>query len=183
MRKKILIGAGLTIVGAALLSSCSSIPRNARPVSNFDVRRYLGTWYELARFDYRFEKNLNNVAARYTLQDNGSIEVLNSGFNTKTNEWKSTTGIAKFRGDKNTAALKVSFFKPFYSGYNVVSIDPDYQYALVAGKNLKYLWILSRKQSIPAAIKKDYLQLAKEIGYDTSKLIWVKHDKENPFAK
>ncbi len=85
------------------------------------------------------------------------------------------TGKAKFRGDKNVAALKVSFFGPFYSGYNVLAIDEEYQYALVAGKNLDYLWILSRTPSLPEVIKDRYLQLAKDIGYNTSDLLWVDH--------
>jgi apolipoprotein D and lipocalin family protein len=96
--------------------------------------------------------------------------------------WSKADGLAKFRGDKNVAALKVSFFGPFYSGYNVVALDADYQYALIAGKNLDYLWILSRTKVLPYEIKTEYLKIAKEIGYDTSKLIWVKHDmNDNPF--
>ena len=93
----------------------------------------------------------------------------------------SANGVAKFRGDKNTAALKVSFFGPFYSGYNVIALDDDYKYALVAGKSLDYLWILSREKSIPEDIKEEYLNIAQKIGYDTSKLIWVEHNKKSPF--
>jgi len=108
--------------------------------------------------------------------------VLNSGYNYKKNEWKKADGLAKFRGDKDIAALKVSFFGPFYAGYNVVALDENYQYALVAGKNLNYLWILSRTKNIPDEVKTNYLKIAKEIGYDTSKFIWVKHHKDdNPF--
>ncbi len=82
-------------------------------LKKFDAERYLGTWYEIARFDYKFEKDLDNVTAQYSFKENGEIKVLNSGYNTKTKEWKSATGSAKFRKDKTTAALKVSFFKPF----------------------------------------------------------------------
>ena len=89
--------------------------------------------------------------------------------------------VAKFRGNKNTAALKVSFFGPFYSGYNVIALDDDYKYALVAGKSLKYLWILSREKAIPENIKTAYLKIAQDIGYNTSKLIWVEHNKISPF--
>ncbi|WP_353129118.1 lipocalin family protein [Parapedobacter pyrenivorans] len=174
-----LLGAGL--VGVALFSTCGSIPRNAKPIDHFELNRYLGKWYEIARFDYRFEKNLNNVTAKYSLNDNGTVRVVNSGFDYKKNEWKSATGKAKFRNDKQTAALKVSFFGPFYSGYNVIAIDKDYQYALVAGESLKYLWILSRTTTIPSDVKQAYLEKAKAVGYDTSKLIWVEHDKENPY--
>lgn len=180
---KIIAGAGavLALGSLVLLNSCASIPKNAKPVENFDINRYLGSWYEIARFDYRFEKNLDNAGAQYSLDDNGNVKVINSGYNFKTNEWKSVKGTAKFRGDKNTAALKVSFFGPFYSGYNVIALDKDYQYALVAGKNLDYLWILSREKIIPEDVKQKYLRTAEEVGYDTSRLIWVKHDKNNPF--
>lgn len=166
----------------ALLNSCAFIPKNAKAVENFDVNKYLGTWYEIARFDFRFEKDLDNVSAQYSLDKNGNVIVLNSGYNYKKEEWKKADGLAKFRGDKDVAKLKVSFFGPFYAGYNVVALDENYQYALVAGKNLDYLWILSRTKTIPEEVKSNYLRIAKEIGYDTSKLIWVKHDrKNNPF--
>src|SRR5690606_23505447 len=117
-----------------LLNSCASIPRNAKAVKNFNIDKYLGTWYEIARFDFRFEKNLDNVSAQYSLDKKGNVIVLNSGYNYKKEEWKKADGLAKFRGNTNVAKLKVSFFGPFYSGYNVIAIDENYQYALVAGK-------------------------------------------------
>ena len=166
----------------ALLNSCASIPRNAKAVENFNVNKYLGTWYEIARFDFRFEKDLDNVSAQYSLNEDGNVIVLNSGYNYKKTEWKKADGLAKFRGNKDVAELKVSFFGPFYAGYNVVALDENYQHALIAGKNLDYLWILSRTKSIPEEIKSNYLRIAEDIGYDTSKLIWVKHDRnDNPF--
>lgn len=171
----------LSISISILLSSCSSIPAKATPVENFNLANYLGTWYEIARFDFRFEKDLNNTMAHYSLDEKGNVVVLNSGYNYVKKEWKSAKGKAKFRGEKNVGALKVSFFGPFYSGYNVIAIDKEYQYALVAGKDLKYLWILSREKSIPNSIKEQYLKLAEEIGYDVSDLIWVEHDRKSPF--
>ena len=182
MKNKIIIGAAVSLVAIALFSSCASIPKNAKAVTNFELNRYLGSWYEIARFDFRFEKNLDNVAAQYSLNKKGTIKVVNSGYNFKSKEWKSVKGIAKFKKDKSVAEIKVSFFRPFYSGYNVVAIDKDYKYALVAGKDLSYLWILSRAQTIPENIKNEYLAIAQEIGFDTTKLIWVKHDKSNPFV-
>lgn len=164
------------------LASCTSMPENTQPVNQFDVNRYLGTWYEIARFDYRFEKDLDNAMAQYSLNEDGSVNVINSGYNFKKNKWVSVNGKAKFRGEKNIAALKVSFFWPFYAGYNVVALE-DYKYALVAGKNLDYLWILSREKNIPENIKQRFISQAQEIGYDTSKLIWVKQDKKSPFDK
>ncbi|MHA6697411.1 lipocalin family protein [Chryseobacterium sp. A321] len=178
---KILIVA-CSIGFVALLNSCASIPKNAEAVKNFDISRYLGTWYEIARFDFRFEKNLDNVSAQYSLNKKGNITVLNSGYNYKKAEWKKADGLAKFRGSKDIAELKVSFFGPFYAGYNVVALDENYQYALIAGKDLDYLWILSKTKNISEEVKSNYLKIAEEIGYDTSKLIWVKHDRnDNPF--
>ncbi len=182
MKKKRIVFSVIAVYFIALLNSCASIPENAKPIEDFDVNRYLGTWYEVARFDFRFEKNLDNTSANYTLDKNGNVVVLNSGYNFVKKKWRKADGLAKFRGEKNIAALKVSFFGPFYSGYNVVALDENYQYALIAGKNLDYLWILSRTKKLPDEVKTEYLKIAKEIGYDTSRLIWVKHDKNNnPF--
>ena len=183
MKKQSKIISLIVVIGIIILfNSCASIPQKAKPVENFEVNRYLGTWYEVARFDFRFEKDLDNTSANYTLDKKGNVIVLNSGYNFVKKKWSKADGLAKFRGDKNIAALKVSFFGPFYSGYNVIALDENYQYALIAGKNLDYLWILSRTKELPEEIKTEYLKIAEEIGYDTSTLIWIKHDKEdNPF--
>lgn len=159
--------------------SCATIPENATAVTSFDKAKYLGKWYEIARFDFKFEKNLDNTTAEYSLNENGSIKVVNKGYNTKTGEWKQAIGKAKFVKDDRIAMLKVSFFGPFYGGYNVIAIDEDYKYALIAGESLKYLWILSRETSIPDDIKTEYLAIAKNVGYDTSNLLWIKHNKKN----
>lgn len=165
-----------------LLSGCTYMPEQAQPVKHFDVQRYLGTWYEVARFDFFFEKDLDNTSAHYTLDEQGRVKVLNSGYHTLEQTWKKADGIAKFRSDQQTAALKVSFFGPFYSGYNVIALDDAYQYALIAGKNLDYLWLLSRTKTIPDDIKQQYLAVARGLGYDTSRLIWVDHNRDdNPF--
>lgn len=182
MKTTAIIKTVLIACGILLINSCSSIPEKAKPVENFDVNRYLGVWYEIARFDFRFEKDLDNTSAQYQLDENGNVMVLNSGYNFVKNKWTKADGLAKFRGNKDIAALKVSFLGPFYAGYNVVALDEQYQYALIAGKNLDYLWILSRTKTIPEEIKTEYITIAQEIGYDTSKLIWVKHDRtDNPY--
>lgn len=174
----------LSVIGSFVACSSSVMPDKAVPVTDFEVDRYLGTWYEIARFDFRFEKDLDNTSAQYRLDKEGNVEVLNSGYNYVKKEWTKADGKAKFRGSKQTAALKVSFFGPFYSGYNVIALDEDYKYALIAGKNLDYLWILSREKSLPEDIKAKYLEIAKEVGYDTSRLLWVKQDKDdNPYLK
>jgi apolipoprotein D and lipocalin family protein len=171
----VLLGAGVAYV----LYSCgvSTIPKKATAVTNFDKARYLGKWYEVARLDYKYEKDMDNVTANYSLNDNGTIKVANKGYNVKKDEWEQSIGKAKFVKKDDVGMLRVSFFGPFYSGYNVIAIDPDYKYALVAGESLKCLWILSRETTIPAHIHAEYLKKAQEIGYDISALIWVKHDK------
>jgi apolipoprotein D and lipocalin family protein len=160
------------------LYSCSTIPNGAVAVKPFDKERYLGKWYEIARKDFKYERDLSNTTAEYSLNDNGTIKIVNQGYNTKKGEWTQAIGKAKFVGEENIAKLKVSFFGPFYSGYNVIAIDDEYKYALVAGESLKYLWILSREINIPVEIKDKYLKIAEEIGYNTADLIWVKHDKQ-----
>nr|WP_141675609.1 lipocalin family protein [Formosa haliotis] len=157
--------------------SCATIPKNAKAVLGFEKSKYLGKWYEIARLDFKYEKNLNNTTAEYSLNPDQSIKVENKGYNYKKEKWESSTGRAKFVEADSIAKLKVSFFGPFYSGYNVIAVENDYSYALVAGKSLDYLWILSREETIPESIKTKFLEQAKTIGYDTTDLIWVEHNK------
>lgn len=166
----------LVILTATIFSSCVTIPEKAEAVSPFNKEKYLGKWYEIARLDFKYEKDLNNTTAYYTINPNNSIKVVNRGYNYVKKEWTEADGIAKFIKNDSIAMLKVSFFGPFYSGYNVIALAEDYKYALVVGKNLDYLWILSRETTIPEFIKEDFLKKAETIGYNTKKLIWVKHD-------
>jgi len=161
-----------------LFGSCSTIPEGVVAIKPFDKVKYLGKWYEIARFDFRFERNLNNTTAQYSINDNGTIKVLNRGYNYEKKKWEEATGIAKFVGESDIAMLKVSFFQPFYAGYNVIAIDNDYRYALVCGNTLSYMWILSRETTIPEDVKQNYLIFAKKLGFNTSALIWVEHDKK-----
>lgn len=171
---KIALPVSIGILGLILINSCSvGIPDKANAVQNFDSEKYLGKWYEIARFDFKFEKNMNQVTATYTRNEDGTIKVDNKGYDYVKNEWKQSIGEAKFVKSQNEARLKVSFFKPFWAGYNVIDLEENYKYALVAGKNLDYLWILSREKTIPDNIKNRFLEKAKSIGYDTSRLIWV----------
>jgi len=178
MKKNTLIIGGVLLgfITTSAICSCKTIPKGATAIKPFDSKKYLGKWYEIARFDYRFERNLDQVTAEYSLNHDQSIKVKNKGYNFKSKEWKQSIGKAKFVSSKNEGKLKVSFFGPFYSGYNVIAIDDDYKYALVAGKNLKYLWFLSREKTMPESIKEAYLEKAAELGYKVSKLIWVKQD-------
>ncbi|QJD95452.1 lipocalin [Mucilaginibacter robiniae] len=173
----LIVGAGLGAVAltVGLSSSWVSIPKGATAVQPFNLQKYLGKWFEIARMPFRFEKSLRDVTAVYTLNSDDSIRVDNRGYDVKEQKWKESIGKAKIVNDPNEARLKVSFFGPFYAGYNVLAIDADYNYALVAGHNLSYLWILSRVTSIPENVKTQYLQLAESLGYQTDKLIWTKH--------
>lgn len=170
----------ITIASITILSflSCNSVPSGVSAVENFNTERYLGQWYEIARFDHRFERGLSNVTANYTLNEDGSIKVLNRGYNKEKNKWKESLGKAKFVGDKTKAQLKVSFFEPFYGGYNVIYIDNEYKYALVCGPSKKYLWILSRERTIPEEIKQQLLKIIDENGFDKTKLEWVEQTKQ-----
>ncbi|WP_345990087.1 lipocalin family protein [Chryseobacterium sp. Chry.R1] len=175
--QKIVIPVSIGVLGFLIFNQCSvRVPKGAVPVTRFDSGRYLGKWYEIARFDYKFEKDMDNVTATYSQNPDGSIRVDNKGYNYVKKEWKESIGEARFVKDKTEARLKVSFFKPIWAGYNVIDIDENYQYALVAGNSLKYLWILSRTTEIPESIRLRFLEKAKRIGYNTNELIWVKHN-------
>jgi apolipoprotein D and lipocalin family protein len=174
---KLLKNTVMGILGMLALGACSTIPKGATAVKPFDQEKYLGKWYEIARMDFKFERNLNNTTANYSVNPNGTIKVDNQGYNYITKEWKQAVGKAKFAGKPDIAMLKVSFFGPFYAGYNVIAIDADYTYALVAGANLKYLWILSREKSIPDEVRQNYLKIAEDLGFKTAELIWVEHNQ------
>lgn len=159
---------------SAVLSGCAvSVPNGVKPVTGFDIHQYLGTWYELARIDHHFEKDLIQVSARYNLNADGSVSVLNRGFHSVKQEWREAEGKARFLGPANVAALKVSFFGPFYGGYNVVSLDDAYQTSLVIGGSLDYFWLLSRNKSIPEQQLNLLLKKAQSLGVDLSRVTLV----------
>lgn len=170
----------LLVIGLAIsISGCSTAPpEGLTSVTPFDVNRYLGKWYEIARLDHSFERGLTDVSATYSLKPDGSLEVINRGFNTKKDEWKSATGRALFTGSPNQASLKVSFFGPFYGGYHVLALDQTgYQWALVAGPDRDYLWILARTKTLSPDIRDQLISEAKKMGFATDKLIWVEQSR------
>lgn len=170
----------LLVTGLAVsVTGCSTAPpEGLTSVTPFDVNRYLGKWYEIARLDHSFERGLTDVSATYSLNSDGSLEVINRGFNVKKDEWKSATGRALFTGSTNQGSLKVSFFGPFYGGYHVLALDQkDYQWALVAGPDRDYLWILARDKTLSPAIREQLVEQAKKMGFATDKLIWVSHTR------
>lgn len=165
------------IILISLFSACRSIPRHAEAVQNFDIDRYAGKWYEIARMDFRFERNLKNTSAYYGRTTDGKISVLNRGQDITSLIWKEAHGKAKFVNSPSTGMLKVSFFGPFYAGYNVLAIEGDYQYALVSGSSMDYLWLLSREKTMPEPVKNRFLEKATSLGARVEDLVWVIHDQ------
>ena len=165
----------LSMIMAALLSlaSCTHKPDNIEAVSPFAIDRFLGQWFEIARLAHSFERGLSHVTANYSLQADGTIKVVNRGYDQQQQSWNTATGKAKFVGDSNTGHFKVSFFGPFYGAYVVFKLDPDYQYAYVTSYNRDFLWLLSREATISEARKQDFIETAKALGFDTEALIFV----------
>lgn len=177
--EKIIASFGLAFLGVMFLKHRQvRLPKGAKPVKKFDVLKYLGKWNEIARLDFKFEKNLINVTADYSPNPDGTIRVENRGYDVNTEEWKTSIGEARFVGETNKARLKVAFQKPFWAGYNIVDIDKDYKYALVVGNSTKYMWILSRETTIPDEIRDEFLIKAIRLGYETRDLIWTHHDED-----
>ena len=162
----------LTAVIFPMFSHAQEVRYDNSAVSDFDLSRYLGVWYEIARFDHSFERDMSNVMAEYLLRDDGMVEVINSGW--KKGKYKVANGKARQPDpDTDPAHLEVSFFMFFYSDYNVMMLDEDYKVALVGSRSPEYLWILARTPDMNDEILGAMLKEAERRGYDTGKLIWV----------
>ena len=163
----------LAAIATLLLVGCVSGPKvDNAPVVALDLNRYLGEWYEIARFDHSFERGIERAKAVYTLNEDGTIKVVNSGIK----DGKPKKAVGKGKRTNTPALLRVSFFGPFYADYRVMMIDANYKYALVGSGDADYLWILSRTPTLADAAKSALLVEARRRGYETGKLIWVKHD-------
>ena len=159
-----------------LISGCVNIPENVSPVTGFDIGRYLRTWYEIARLDHSFERGLEKVTAEYSLRDDGGIKVVNRGLDPKKNTWKEVIGKAYFVGDSKLGSLKVSFWGPFYSSYNIIGLNKkNYSYSMVCGPNKSYLWILAREPRMEESLKSELMNRAKALGFESDKMIHVTH--------
>ena len=141
-------------------------------VKELEIEKYLGTWYEIARFDHKFERNLQGVTATYSMREDGKIKVINQGFENSLNG-KMSRAEGKAKLTDEPGKLKVSFFWIFYGDYFVLELEENYQWVLVGSSSDKYLWILSRTPKLEQDVINQILEKAKERGYDTSKLIWV----------
>ena len=157
---------------ATLLSGCTGIPAGITPVKPFELSRYLGTWYEIARLDHSFERGLSHIKANYALNTDGTVRVINSGLDEKTGEPRQVEGKAKFVRGVDEGYLKVSFYGPFYGSYIVFELD-DYQHALVTSYNRDYLWLLARTPAISAEQQEALISKARAMGFNTDELIFV----------
>jgi len=168
MEKKLLC---LTVL---LFCGCLGMPESITPVRDFDLTRYLGTWYEIARLDHSFERGLEQVTAAYSLRDDGGVRVVNRGFSVKKNAWRQAEGRAYFVREPDEGYLKVSFFGPFFGSYVIFGLDRDnYQYAFVSGSSTSYLWLLSRTPAVSDTLMSRFLQKAEAYGFDTEGIIFV----------
>lgn len=161
------------LLTALLLTACTGIADGIRPVTGFQLDRYLGTWYEIARLDHSFERGLERVSATYSRRDDGGVKVLNRGLQSD-GSWREAEGKAYFVDKPDEARLKVSFFGPFYGSYNVLATD--YDLSLVSSYNLQYLWILSRTPHPPKEKVEALVERARGLGFATDLLIWVSQD-------
>lgn len=171
MVTKLLLCTSIASLFCLSVCSCSGQKLDNSTIKTVDLNRYLGSWYEIARFDHWFERGLTHAKAQYSLNADGTITVTNSGI--KNGKNKVSLGLAK--ATDTPGLLRVSFFGPFYSDYRVMMLSEDYNYALIGSKNAKSLWILSRTPHVPDDILGEMLDTAVERGYDTSRLIWVEH--------
>jgi apolipoprotein D and lipocalin family protein len=166
----------LFLLTCVFIAGCVGIPDNITAVDGFEVQRYLGTWYEIARLDHSFERGLSNITATYTLRDDGGIDVINKGFNEEAGKWKRAEGKAYLVSSPDVGRLKVSFFGPFYGGYNIIALDKkNYSYSLVCSHNRSYLWILARDKKLEKATLDNLVEQAKSLGFQTEELIYVDH--------
>ncbi len=158
---------------ASLLNACTGLPKDVNPVQGFELNKYLGQWYEIARLDHSFERGLDKVSAEYSLRDDGGVRVINRGYSSEDNDWQEAEGKAYFVRSNTEGYLKVSFFGPFYGSYIVFDLDKeDYQYSFVSGNNTSYLWLLARTPKVDKTVLARFINKAKELGFDTGKLIF-----------
>lgn len=171
---------GVALLALLGLTGCATRPPEGMlAVTPFDLSRYLGKWYEIARLDHSFERGLSDVSASYRLRADGSVEVVNRGYDAERGKWKEATGRAVFTGEPTRASLKVSFFGPFYGGYHVIGLDADYRWAMVVGPDRGYLWILSREKALPPGVRERLIEQARTQGIDVDQLIWVRQTRND----
>jgi len=164
--------AGLCL--SLLLAACTGMPEGVKPVSGFELDRYLGKWYEIARLDHSFERGLSRVTAEYSLREDGGVRVVNRGFSAAKGEWDEAEGKAYFVESPDLGYLKVSFFGPFYGSYVVFELDrEDYQYAFISGPDTSFLWLLARTPTVSVDVLRRFIERSQALGFDTDSLVLV----------
>lgn len=177
MRSSNMVKSAIVIFIPFILAGCATIPSGVEAVRGFDVARYQGRWYEIARLDHSFERGLSDVSATYALRSDGGIDVRNKGFDNRSGRWREAKGRAYFLKDRTVGRLKVSFFWPFYGGYNVIALDQEkYSYALVCGPNRSYLWILAREKTLGRSVIDKLVRTSRDLGFNVEGFIFVEHN-------
>lgn len=166
------IGGFMALFGCTPCNGENGVTIDNSTIASFDLNRFLGKWYEVARYEHRFERDMTHVTAEYSLREDGKIKVVNKGV--KDGKAKEIIGKAKQPDPINhPGKLKVSFFLWFYSDYYIMELDENYQYAVIGSSTDKYLWILSRTPELPYDTVIDLVNRLQQRGYDTEKLTWV----------
>lgn len=165
---KRLLGAVMVLLSIG----CSSKTPHLATVAKVDIEKYKGTWYEIARYEHRFEKGCKNVTATYEIRDDNKIKVINRCTKIDTNKQKEAIGVA-YATDSTNSKLKVSFFRPFYGDYYIIDLASDYSYALVGSPDREYLWILSRTKTITKQRKEQILKQLPALGFGADKFVWT----------
>jgi len=164
----------LALLFSALITGCAGLPAGITPVTGFQLDRYLGTWYEVARLDHSFERGLSQVSADYSMREDGGVRVVNRGYLASENRWKEAVGRAYFVNGPDQGYLKVSFFGPFFGSYVIVELDREnYQYSLISGPDRSYLWLLSRTRQLKPEVRDMLVAKAASLGFPTDQLIFV----------
>ena len=158
-----------------VLLGCVGTPDGVEPVRDFELKSYLGKWYEIARLDHSFERGLQQVTAEYSLREDGGVRVINRGFSTSDGSWDEAEGRAYFVEDEDLGFLKVSFFGPFYGSYIVFELDDEYRHAFISGPNTSYLWLLAREPEVSDELKTRFRERAGALGFDVDEIVWVEH--------
>ena len=167
----------LVVLLSWMVSGCLGLPQGVHPVKEFELNKYLGKWYEIARLDHSFERGLDRVTAEYSLRDDGGVRVLNRGFSIAENRWEEAEGKAYFARGQDEGYLRVSFFGPFYGSYVVFELDKEnYQYAFVSGNSTSSLWLLARSPTVSRELVDRFVQRSKVLGFDTDGLILTEHN-------
>ena len=168
----------LLVLVAAGCGSANGGGPPLRTVGRVDLDRYLGTWYEIARYPNSFQEGCQATTATYSLRDDGDIKVLNACHEGSPDGPRDTAeGKAWVVDQKTNAKLEVQFFWPFSGDYWIIDLGEDYEYAVVGNPDRSYLWILSRTTSLEQDALDGILTRVEGQGYDRAKLLWTKHEK------